>query len=299
MEFIIEIGTEEEQQLINQDLAIIRIFADQYDPPLAISQVIVPQDFQATVNKLLGTTEFRMVRGESSSKVEVMAKIVPQEETTVIVISPAIYFKETYDQMTRWFFYLHETLHVFNRQRFPQITKQPPSFALGTYMFILYHLYDEYFADREAYKMVEKLITPYTDYWKAYLQTEVGGCASVAMDKAYYRIAQSVIEAVLSNRDIIAFLENIQPIWDEMTTIMAHFYALYHHDQDLFKSVDFSESAFINEKTTALMEFYKKKFENNDIDISDGLPLVIEFMKNFGFFLEDCDGERHVQVYPI
>lgn len=298
MEFNVEVGTEEQQKYIKQDLEIIRILAEQYDPPLAISQVIIPKDFQATVNRFLGTTEYCAVRGESSSIVETMAKIVPQGEATVILFSPSIY-REAYDQMVRWFLYLHETQHVVNRQLFPQISNQPTSFALGTYTFILYHLYDEYSADRAAYKMVEKLIRIPTNYWKAYLQSEITGCVSVVMDQTYFEAAQNVIESVLSSQDIIVFLEHIRPLWDEMTTIMAHFYALYHHNPDLFTNVDLSKSAFINEKTTTLMEFYKGKFEENDKDISDGLPLAIEFMTNFGFLLEDRDEERHVQVFHI
>jgi len=112
----IEIGTPEQQELIRQEMELFKKVVEQTDPPLYISKVIVPIDFDAKVNKLQGTTTYESVRG-----VMAVAKIVNLGDSIAVVISPHLY-TENHDSQTRLFIYTHEIFHVANKRKFPTIS---------------------------------------------------------------------------------------------------------------------------------------------------------------------------------
>jgi hypothetical protein len=59
---IIEVGTSEQRELIENELKLVFDAATQFDRDLGINKIIVPVDFDATINALQGTTSYQSVR---------------------------------------------------------------------------------------------------------------------------------------------------------------------------------------------------------------------------------------------
>ena len=73
LDIIIEIGTEEQKELISKELSIIKKISRDFNPPPPITQIIVPEDFERKVNDILGVEHYKSQRGGHS----VIAKNVP------------------------------------------------------------------------------------------------------------------------------------------------------------------------------------------------------------------------------
>ncbi len=69
------------------------------------------------------------------------------------------------------------------------------------------------------------------------------------------------------------------------TTI--HGFSRLHHLGKSSNDFEIPNSIFFNASTFILLNYYKKKFEIMDRDLSDGIDVIREYMKNFGILLED------------
>ena len=63
MEIVVEVGDETVKQQITGELEYLLSITRVVDPPVIIHQVIVPLDFDATVNRLQETKDYRSNRG--------------------------------------------------------------------------------------------------------------------------------------------------------------------------------------------------------------------------------------------
>src|SRR5947207_2838236 len=105
VEIIVEIGTDEQKKLITTELEAVTTAVKNY-PDLRLYKIIIPSDFDATVNKLQDTTNFSSLRGHLT-----IGKNIKYKDGTAIVFSPFIY-TDAHDSNSRCFLYMHEIMHV-------------------------------------------------------------------------------------------------------------------------------------------------------------------------------------------
>ena len=286
MEIIVEIGTLEQQELIRGELSFIEDIVEQSETSLDLLQVIVAQDFAATVNQLQGSTDYEDVRGVGESNIVVQAKIVHTDNGSHIVISPVLY-TQGQDNSTRLFTIVHELMHAFNKQRFPDISETP--FIEQTYLGNLYTLFDEYVANRLAYQVVDRVFPEKSGSWEDFMQMTVDGYKSILTDQVYVDFIRKEIKAfrVHEYTEVWPFLQAIKPCFDQVGISTVHLYSLIHHYPCRLDKEEMQGSIFVNEKAVTLMEYYKAKYEEGAEDLSDGLPLIVEYLTNFGFRFED------------
>lgn len=296
MEINIEIGTEKQKHLIEQELELIKKVVEECKPPINLSKIIVPSDFEAKINELEGIETYKAVRGLGSSNINANARIVKLNDGYAIVISPNTY-SDFHDTQTRYFIALHELFHIINKRDFPKILED--SYVKARYLDNIYSLYDEYSSDRFAYSLVESIFPSKSKYWKKSVDNDIEGFIGLINDSKYYDSIRHEIEAFRTHAEIEIFCDNTREYIDELAISLAHIFSLFHHYPDKISRSKLLESPFVNEKTFNLMEYYKDKYEQKNTDLFDGIELIIDFMMNFGFKFEHRNYGGYCHVLDI
>jgi hypothetical protein len=296
MEIKIEISDEGIQKQIKEELDYFLIIAESMEPPLNISQIFVPIDFQAKVRELTEKDDYKFQRGLDNAQVTVAAKIIEDKDGTIIVISPILYLP-TFDTMIRCFILTHEFTHIMNKSRFPKVPKD--SFALENYLRTLYTLFDEYVADRFSFNLTERLFTP-TEAWKLFNKDGVLSYINPTSHPSYYTQIKSEIEKFRIHGNVDFYWKSIIETVNVVSITTAHGFASYHQHYDEYINLKIPSTAFMNEKTLVLMDYFKTKYENNETDLSDGINLMSNYLTNFGVKFEDRPGnQRYIYVLDI
>lgn len=291
LDIIIEIGTPVQRAQIQRELVIFTEVVKRSDPPLNISKVVIPFDFDAKVNELQGTTTYKSVRGVMG-----VAKILDLDNSIAVVLSPHLY-TENQDTQTRVFIFLHEITHVSNRRKFPAVSSD--SYSQQTYLGNIYVLFDEYVSDRLAFKIIDGLFPEKTHHWKTFVQNYAEGFTSLVNDAHYYSTIKSEIESFRMHGYVMLFLKNSCPMFDDVVLSIVHAFSLADHDPCAIQLTDLMQSPFVNEKTLVLMRFFKDKYQEGVFDVHDGINLITDFMTNFGMKFEDTPQGRYCHVLDI
>jgi hypothetical protein len=83
------------------------------------------------------------------------------------------------------------------------------------------------------------------------------------------------------------FLDNTRNYFRDLSALLIHLFSVHHHYPSMISRSDLLKSPFVNEKTFALMDYYKVKKEKNEVDLFDGMDFIVAFMTNFGVRFED------------
>ena len=279
MDIRIEVGHQHQRKLIAEELGAIQEVAGAFNPPLAITCVVVPRDFDAKVNELQGTTSYTSARRRHLA----LAKVLPlTDDASAIVLSPLLY-TEGWDAQMRMYIYLHEALHVANKQRFPELRTEP--MRVGGQLSFMYGLFDEYDAIRTALRILDSLFPTKTDRFVAYVDMILDGhCAALLDDDGYYTgIKEQIALFRTFHLDIDTFLESIASHLDAGSKDIVYAYAtIDHYPRFSEKEEELAKSKFVNGKTLALINFFRLRHDGGDTDLQDGLDLFMEFLTNFG-----------------
>lgn len=176
MEFIIEIGDENQKQLIEQELKYVEVISETCSPDLNLRQLIVTSNFEAKINEVDGVETYKAERGINPGDVLVAAKIVKGDDCFAIILSPHL-FTDSYDIQTRCFMVLHELSYIVNRLLFPPIPND--SMISCQYLYHLYGMYDEYTSDRFAYNLVDDSFLSKSSHWNSYLTSSASSFVPV------------------------------------------------------------------------------------------------------------------------
>jgi hypothetical protein len=295
MDITVEIGTPEQQAIIRQELSILEHVCDYFDPPLPLRELIVPCDFDATINRIQERTSFKSERMHGI----VAAKTIYWQEDATIVLSPSLY-AELYDVQVRLVFCLHEVLHIHNWRRFPQLLEWS---TIPVYYFKnLYILYDEYWADRSALAIGDGFFPQKSDIFQKHVRNVVQGfIETLTDDSTSYDIIKQEILGFRRHGDITRFLRSIDEVFDGIIKAMIHAYAYIDHFQ-LFADQEaaMQTSKFVNDRARGLIDFMRSKYEEDSVDLLDGIPLVEAFMSNFGVRFEILpSGQIYCHVLDI
>jgi hypothetical protein len=296
VEIVIEIGTPEQKELIAQELKLFESIPQQFDPPLNLTKIIITENFDAKVNELQGTTSFKSEKGLGNNGVSTIGKIIKDGDGYAVVVSPILY-TEKYDTLVRYFILIHELIHVVNKRDFPPIPTD--SYVNGLYTHNLYTLYDEYYADRMSYHLCDTIYPEKSQFWIEHLDNEVQGFIELLTDMKYYEAIRSEIESFRSHANVEEFLKVTNPYYDLVAIVLSHTYAIHHQFPDKIPEAMLSKSKFVNEKTTKLMEYFLRKFEERAAKLEDGTDVIVDFMTNFGVKFEHRDYGGYCHVLDI
>jgi hypothetical protein len=147
---IIEIGTEEQKNLIREELFSIEQIIDKIDLDLNINRLIVASNFEEKINNLLGIKSYKAIRRSQAA----YARTLFLEDGISLVFSSELYTIE-FDYYVRLSFYLHEFFHAFNKIRFPQLVFLQKSEYY--YLAIMNALFDEYYSIRKSFEILATL----------------------------------------------------------------------------------------------------------------------------------------------
>lgn len=291
MEIIIEIGSKEEQGVINQELEMI-INALPYDffQTTQLQRIIIPFDFQAEINKLENTDTYKAVRNYGGNTANVLGKIVKVENGFVIVLSPFLY-TQSQDTQTRMQTIFHELFHAVNRRDFPKVLNVP--YVSGIYYEKLYNLYDEYSCDRFASKMLNALFPTKSELWEENISADIQGFVEVITSQSYYENIREEIKSFRLHEDTNRFLERTRKQIDEVTVTLIHVFSLAHSYPDRVSQDALLKSPFVNKRTFALMDYLKEKESKAEKRLDDGLSLMSDFFENFAIRYEYIDSKRY------
>lgn len=292
MNIYVEIGNEEQKKLITDEIQIIEAILQSLDEPPNILAVWVPEDFDFTVNKLQNTSHYTSIRGQLA-----IAKNVITENGTHLVFSPYL-FTEHHDNNTRMQIYLHETVHALNAMIFPEVPKI--SRTLDVYGSNIYILYDEYNANRKSFDLCKKIFPNPSDRYKKFVRSGARGCLLDTINSDYYGKIQNEINSFRDHADVGKFLEKIRPNFDEVSKALVYLFAYIDEYKRFCRYERFlSKSKFFSDPAVALIDFFRFKYENQDVDLFDGIDLMKSFMEKFGMSFEDREGGLYCHVVDI
>ncbi|MDD5431651.1 MAG: hypothetical protein PHO70_01515 [Candidatus Omnitrophica bacterium] len=294
MEIIVEIGTAEQKELIKQELEIIKTVCSNLTPPTQVICIIVPENFDNKVNEIQNTIHYKSTRENHRA----VAKTIITVRGIYLVFSGLLY-TETYDNLKRLQFYLHELIHAINKQRFPALEKNVHS--VKTYLLNLYILFDEYYANRKSFEIVDNLFPQTSTKHKHGNRTELKLLIKpLIADSKHYDKIKLEIGKFRVHGQINQFLNNTECNFDEVSKAIVHSYSYIDHYPKFKRFERFLlKSRFVNNKTLNLLNYYRKKFNENNTDLSDGVNLMICFMENFGIRFEDTTQGIYCHVIDI
>lgn len=293
MEILVEIGTSEQQRFINGELKIIGKISNSFNPTL-IEKIIVPCDFSKTVNQIQNISSFKSDRGQEQN---VIAKTIELNDSCVLIFSPILY-TEGWDNQTRMSIYLHETMHVINHGTFPKSIAKSPSY--NRLFANLYTLYDEYYANRKSFEMIDCYYPNKSKIFDDFIQGSFKSFLQSLIDNKYYEKIKSEINLFRIHGNIDLFLKEVHDIFDAAAKTIMYVYSYIDHF-DFAKSQEnlINNSNFINKKTKRLIDFYRSKYLKNEFDLISGIDLMEDFLTNFGMRFEDREVGEHCYVLDI
>lgn len=298
MEIIVEIGTPEQQALVRQEIQSFLDVASQLKLPRPIIKVVIPGDFQESVRSLTSNDRYNSTRAVGDHSITVMAKIIDTDEGVVITLSPDLY-TAWQDSSTRAFMFFHEVIHVRNKELLPELEIDGPVTTEMQYLGNLRKLFDEYVADRLAYKVVSIMFNPPSPFWENFLSASAEGFRDTYQAKSYYDAILSEVEKFRYHADVDRFLQQIKPSLDNVAILTAHAFAFVHQFPDKLNLVDSSGGFFLAASTVALYEYFKNKFDEKDYDLSDGCEIIARYFELFGFRFEDREHGLYCHVLDI
>jgi hypothetical protein len=294
VDITIEIGTDQQKELIYQELSIIETINNSLPSPLQIVKILVPSNFDDAVNILENSNHYKSVRGNIA-----IGKNIKIENGVALVFSPFLY-TEAYDAQIRFQIYSHEFFHVVSESLFPEI----PSNSRSDYIYFtnLYTLFDEYYANRKSYSFTEDIFKNMSHKYKLHHAIGLNNfIKSISENCKYYNNIKHEIQKFRSHADIDTFWKNIDFSFDAAAISLCYIYSSFDHNIKL-KKLDtlLKKSHFFNNNTKLLFDYIRIKYEENNVDLFDGRELIENSMMNFGLKVEDVgNGKVYCHVLDI
>jgi hypothetical protein len=278
MEITVEIGTQERQVAIAKELSALTDICNMFDPPLALREIIVPSDFDRTVNEKQASTTYK---SERTGHVAV-AKVLRTGNEYTLVLSPDLY-AEQFDALCRAFLYFHEIVHVYDGRNSARIS--PPDSIPRHYIGDLYAIFGEYRADRKAYELIDAIFPEQSVRYRTFVAEGLKGHVdTLANDQEFYCIIKEEVASFRRHGNADRFIESARGPYHEVAMALVHAYAGLDHFS-IFAEIGsvLSTSRFHDEKAIQLMAFIRAKYAEGAGDLIDGIPLFEAFLSNFRF----------------
>lgn len=293
MKIVLEIGTEKQRQLIADEFGIIGEICKDLSNPPPICGIWVPDNFAKTVNELQGTNNYIAERRHVA-----IAKNFYVGNEIALVFSRELY-TDNHDNHTRMQIILHEFCHAINKIAFPS----PPNDSLANleYLQNLYILFDEYWANRWSFELTERIYPSISERYKRLTRCSVVGfLRDIVQSENDYQYIKMEIRKFRFHNNVDLFLENTRENFDIIAKSLVYFFSLVHHNPKYSRVLKFlSSSRFVGESALALVEFFREKYEQRQVEISEGLVYLQNFMERFGVRFEDRGSRFYCTIIDI
>jgi hypothetical protein len=249
--------------------------------------VFVPEDFDIAVRSILSDETYTSDRLPINHKA--MAKTVVHGDAATIIFSPYL-FTAAFDTQVRSLLYLHEACHALVH---PSLTPAIPDQLTKEVQLqsLLFSAWEEYFANRKALDVVNRMFDPKS----MLLQRHLENCRDSHMENLkndalhYNKIREVNSDFKLGRIQFDADYARVLPLIGSFSLDMVLYFTYRHSD---LASADESDAAFTKVKlydvrAEALIDFLKRKYEDEDIPLELGLPLADSYLTIFGLRFED------------
>jgi hypothetical protein len=282
MDITVEIGTEEQQRAIRDEVSVLQHILNQIGLTDLICAVWIPNDFDAKVNQLQMSSDYTAERGHLA-----IAKHVINDRGHHLIFSQVL-FMEGQDIYTRMQTYFHELFHVFYSDKFSPFPKTPMSNAI--YYQAIYTLFDEYAVNRTSLRLVKNLCPEISMLYRQSLRSQVHGHLCDVINPRYYQLLRNELADYRTRRDYMSFAKQTRNCIDEVMKSLVYFFSIIDETPNLKRFEPFlARSHFYVDSAVALINHFRDKHNAADFDLSDGLELMKEYIKLFGFYFEEDD----------
>lgn len=289
----VEVGTPEEQQIISNELMIIGSLAERFDPPLQLAEIVVPNDFDAAVNRMQGTSDYSSERAQL-----VIAKTIPTATGVSFVFSPFIY-TELFDFNIRLLTFTHELLHASNHTISPQPTFHPQS--KNVLAANLYILVDEYLANVISLESTAECLQGDTQKYNEHINAFFKGHRdAVVNSRTRLDDLNNIITSLREHDDRMSFLVAWRDIFDELAKSLV--YAVAYVDSSESFHVyeeEILRSPLATKSAVTLMQYIRQVGSLKNLDYEGTLPLIHDFIADFGISFDYTSGLSRAQVYEL
>jgi len=291
VDILVEIGTPEQKEAIKSELLmILDCLGDDFLDSIDLNQIIIPLDFDVTVNRLQNTT------GYTSDRIQLcVGKIIESNGNNYVILSRLAY-TEFFNFGKRCKFIWHELYHLVNRKQFtiPDYIHTAESRYLNT----LGIMYDEYTANVFANGLILKLdgIEIIGDV-KGDLKSEYDVfLSSVLDDNQYYLPIKEEYQDWRTHGDTGKMLNTTTQYIDAAIKDIAYCYSFADSCDSLKEHFQKQKSVFLNDDTENIFKLLREwhASEKVEIDFMEGLDAIKAYMSTcFGItFTDDPAGER-------
>ena len=299
MKITVEIGNNDQRKEITDELGIIGEAALHATMAFRIQEIIVPKDFDAKVNELQGTTDFKSIPGS-----EPVARSIFHEKGYYLLFHPNLYTKH-YDNQVRFAIYWHEFTLIVNKGRFPVLTRHRLD-RFANYFMNLYQLFDQYDAARKSFEFRDAIVkqalqTELSDTARADLETSLmGNLALISNKTEYHDWIKFQQEEFKNHKNIQQFLSQIQGRISQLSFSIIFAYATMDHYEYLREKEELISGApMLDNNTRVLLEYFRLKYDEGSADLSDGIDIMEAFWANFGLRFVDGAQSLQCEIVPL
>ncbi len=289
MQIRVEIGSQEQQQEITNELGMLGEASRHYTMAFRIKEIVVPEDFDATVSSMQGAPY------ASTPGMEPTSRAIFTPEGYVLLFHRTLY-SAAYDNHVRYAIYWHEFTLLVNRGHFPVLMRHKLD-RYANYFVNLYQLYDQYTAARKSFAFRDAIIREVLNeelspLAKEDLERSLMGSLGIIRNKTeYYDWIRFQIMEFREHGKVADFLEQVRGKIAQLSYSIIFAYATMDHYEELRDRESLiAEAPMLNNNTRAFLEYLRLKFQEDSVDLTDGLDLMEAFWANFG--IRFTDGEK-------
>lgn len=290
IEKIVEIGTEEQREIILKELEVFDVISDKFsNNGDEIYKIIIPDNLDTAVRKISKDNTFESIRTNTMKRV--VGKVIYFDEGIILLFSPFL-FTEEYDMMVRCTIYIHELFHIVNKHCFPDIDLDDD--RLNSLLKDLNWYYDDYFCNRKGIEIVDDIFKEHSQIYINHLKKVTEGHKSKLEDDSLYydKIKNLIYQFKLGNISFDDFYSKVNLLITGITMDFV-FFSTYLDSYDFLSDYkgNITNSMFYNEYTIDLLDFFKQCYHEDIYDLSKGIELYEKYLLNFGIKFENvCEG---------
>ncbi len=291
MDIFVELDNAAERKEIVNELGILGEASQHFRTAFTVQRIVVPDDFDAKVNELQGSANYRSTPG-----MEPVSRTIPTREGYVLLFHPMLYTSSAYDNHVRYAIYWHEFTLLVNRSRFPVLLRHKLD-RFANYFVNLYQLYDHYCAARRSFEFRDAILSSVlkeqlSSTARTDLERSLAGSLALLRNKAeYYDWIRFQIMEFREHGNVNDFLEQVRDKITRLSFSLIYAYATMDHYADLRHHESLiADAPMLNGNTRAFLEYLRLKYQEDAVDLTDGIDLMEALWANFG--VRFVDGER-------
>ncbi len=292
MEVVIEDGGTSDLATIQAEFEILEGVATGLG--VSINQVIVPVDFDATVNRIQGSSGYTSQREHVA-----IAKVIAREGVITIILSPFL-FTEAFDTFMRLELYLHELSHASNNGRYP--SHDGLSQTRQRLLHNIITLYDDYYANRMAFVAMEAV---FPEKSPQYIRSREASIEQhldyLAEASGRHQMIQRAVTAFRQHSDVRRFCDEVYELFDASAKSLVYLYSYIDSLPTCCSGLEgrVATSPFCNGAARSLIQAFRRMYQDKDFNFMPHLDLMQDYLEVFGMRFEDRGEGEYLHVLDV